>query len=599
MPTIMSTSSEAARVATIVEARAARRTIPSWLVHVGGAALLILLLARPLIFGGTDKGRDYYGHLWYIAHEAGSLQANGVPSLFAQDGLQVFNPHFAFYGGTLFAFAGVLATIFGSALIAYTVTWLLGFAAAYGGWYWLGRTAGLGPWWSHVPAALFVSSPYYLANIFLRADWPEFAAVSTIPLLVASALSVLRADRLRPLPALALALGSLLFTGSHNITLLWGTTVLVLLAATLCACGPAARRQVTRPGLLRVASVVVPAVLVNAWFLLPDIAYQSQTFIASTDDLWKDYLRTFDQYVDWGHLLPLNRAAASWANPTFALELPVLALAWAGLTVPVLRSRLRDSWTRTLLVLIAAVAALIVVMTTAGILLALPRIYRLVQFSFRIESYILLASSGAVLAALVLARRATPPRQRWAWVVVPITALSVGLGAQQVVLHRHANSTQPPFKSEQPYMSRQGMPGAADYTAHALPRIKEANDAAAQLVFDAADAEKGDRASTIVNAAPGQLVVSNVLTLPPLVHLEGARLVALVDSTRMSIMQIDANATPGAAKVTISAAKPLPVVAGQALSLLGLAGLLANGVAMARGARRRRDRAPSPPPISS
>jgi hypothetical protein len=222
------------------------------------------------------------------------------------------------------------------------------------------------------------------------------------------------------------------------------------------------------------------------------------------------------------------------------------------------------------------------VMTTAGILLALPRIYRLVQFSFRIESYILLASSGAVLAALVLARR-----DRWAWVVVPIAALSVGLGAHQVVLHRTASSTQPPLTSEEPYMSRHGMPGAGDYTSHSLPRVKDADNAPTQLAFDARDAEHGDRVSAVVNAAPGQLVVSNVISLPPLVHVEGAEIVALVDRTRMSIMRIDDDATPGAAEVTISAARPFPVVAGRVLTLLGLAGLLANGAAMARQRRRR------------
>jgi uncharacterized membrane protein len=330
----MSASSETAPARTAIPARSA---VPSWVVHLGGAALLILLLARPLIFGGTDKGRDYYGHLWYVAHQAGSIQANGVPALFSHDQLQVFNPHFAFYGGTLFAFAGALAALLGSATVAYTVTWLLGFAAAYGGWYWLGRMAGLGPWWAHVPGVLFISAPYYLSNVFLRADWPEFMAVSMLPLAMASGLSVLRADRLRPWPGLALAFSVALFTGSHNITLLWGTTVLALATAALCAFVPAARAQVTRAGVLRVAGVALPAVMVNAWFLLPDIAYQSQTFIASTDDLWKQYLRGFDAYVDWSHLLPLNRATATPANPTFALELPVLALAWAALTIPVLR----------------------------------------------------------------------------------------------------------------------------------------------------------------------------------------------------------------------------------------------------------------------
>ena len=57
--------------------------------------------------------------------------------------------------------------------------------SAYGGFYWLGRLAGLGRFVAQVPALIFVTSAYYVTLIYGRGDWPEFVAVSSMPLLVA------------------------------------------------------------------------------------------------------------------------------------------------------------------------------------------------------------------------------------------------------------------------------------------------------------------------------------------------------------------------------------------------------------------------------
>ena len=134
-----------------------------------------------------------------------AIKANHLPSLFLNYPYGVLYPEYAFYGGTLYALTGTLSLALGNTPVAtYVLTYLLGFAAAYGGWYWIARMVGLGRWWSHVPGLVFITSAYYLTLIYARGDWPEYIAVSTIPLMVASGLSVLRADRLRLWPALVL-----------------------------------------------------------------------------------------------------------------------------------------------------------------------------------------------------------------------------------------------------------------------------------------------------------------------------------------------------------------------------------------------------------
>ena len=139
-------------------------------------------------------------------------------------------------------------------------------------------------------AILYVTTPYVVTNINVREDFAELVATSMVPLMVASALSVLRADRLRAAPAAALAVSVVLFGGSHNLTLLWGTTILTIAVLAVVVGVPSARRQLTTRGVLRVLVIAVPAMAVNAWYLLPNLAYHSDTIIANRIDEWKALL---------------------------------------------------------------------------------------------------------------------------------------------------------------------------------------------------------------------------------------------------------------------------------------------------------------------
>jgi hypothetical protein len=53
--------------------------------------------------------------------------------------------------------------------------------------------------------------------------------------MTAAGLSVLRADRLRTWPALTLVGSGVVFCGSHNMTLLWGSTFLALVGLAIVA----------------------------------------------------------------------------------------------------------------------------------------------------------------------------------------------------------------------------------------------------------------------------------------------------------------------------------------------------------------------------
>jgi hypothetical protein len=550
-------------------------------LHVAFPALLILVLTRPLVFGGSDRGGDFYTHYWYVWHQSEALR-HGGPSLYLHNLDSVFVPLYAFYGGTLYVVAGALAIALGSPLYGYVATYLLGFAAAYCGWWWLSRQAGLGRVLAHVPGLLFATSAYGLTNLYNRGAWTEHMAVSMVPLVVASGLSVVRSDRLRLGPSIALVVSSVLFAGSHNLTLLTGTTVLVAIGALLLVWVPAARQMVTTRGLLRLVAILVAAALVDAWFLLPELTYQSKTFIAHQTDLWRSYLKTYEPLVAPKHLFSLGRGTSDPSVPKYTFSLPVLAMVWAVVACVVARPRWRDAWFRVVLVLGLVATGLIVAMTHVELLVG-P--FVMLQFSYRLESFVNLAICGVVLGALVLLQGQTTRASRvWLWVMAPVVATSVVLGAAQVVVHRDP-ATYGGWHTFPSFYNRwsNGNGNLYAYSAAGLPAYDP--QSLLQLKFPATQI-RNDSITVTVNADEGQLMATNLLTIPELVQITGAHIVGAVGV--WAVLKVDRGRVPGQATITVTQRSPPAVRIGRVLSLLGLGGVVAVVSTAGVGTWRRR-----------
>jgi hypothetical protein len=562
-------------------------------IAVGAWALLLIgALGWPLLFTNATFNEDWVNHLWYVWHQSLAIRADHLPSLFLNYSSGVFYPYYAFYGGTLYALTGTFSLMLGNApLEAYVLTYLLGFAAAYGGWYWLGRVFGLRGWPAHVPGLVFVTSASYLTMIYGLGDWPEFLAVSAMPLMIASGLSVLRSERLRLWPATALAGSGIIFFGSHILTVIWGTTLLLLLVFAVIVCIPEARRSTTRAGVLRVVGLLGPALLVSAWFLLPAAAYESQTVIAYSYPQFRKLLQTSMYTVAARHLFTLSRARASGTIVTLALPLP--AIAWVlGSIAILLSTRRKGSWMRALLLIAGATVLLVVTMTHAKLILALPRIYATLQFGFRLESYVLMGVSGALLIALVLIGKGAPRVARWRWLLAPVVVLSLAGAMEQVDAYIPGISRSRALASFlTPVYAQEGL---LDYVDDQLgpiqtplPRVKFPPTAV-----------QGDHAAESVHLTGGLLFDTNIRSAPDLVHITGARIVG-ADSQADDVLEINHGtntppppAAPGSApvlrsgRVTVSPADSLPVVAGRLLTVAALVVLAAElGFVAVRGAR--------------
>jgi hypothetical protein len=553
--------------------------------------VVVLAVLSPLLLTGRSYDPDWFNHLWLVLDQHDAIARGGLPTLFTHtDGLGTFYPQFAFYGGTLYGLAGYLSFPLGdSPTWGYVAFFAIAFAMAYGGWSWLARQAGLRGWPAHVPGLVHVTAAYVLTNAYARGTWPELVATSAIPVVIAGGWWLLRAPRWRAGPVAAWVAGVVLMTGSHNITLVWGAVFVALVAlAAAFALGPALRALDPR----RVAAVLAlgaTAVAVNAWFLLPDLAYSSRVGVDA-------YATGAPQFNTLGQVFsPLRPVPHGSSTPGLSVQMPVLALGWALLAgllcgLPAARRRL-GGWARLAVGLaVLLVGFLILVLRDdptldhvgapgRGAWRHLPHFLTYVQFAYRLETYVTLLVCGLLLLALVaVARSDDAARRRRLHAVLGAIALwSVGLAVWQVwsVPDRgpgrgaaaHLSSLRLPSTWEDPgsFQDRSGrvVPGTEVVTG---PTPREAAEGRSFAVPPA-----GEPVATTITGGPYLVDVD----LPVVGRKRAHRLVVLA---------------PGAAqRVRATRASSAPVVVGRWLTVAGLAGLMALALTGLARRRRRRD----------
>jgi hypothetical protein len=195
------------------------------------------------------------------------------------------------------------------------------------------------------------------------------------------------------------------FSGSHNITLLWGATLAgVALVVYWLASGRS--RALPWRRMLAAAGLIALGVALNGWFLLPDVSYAHDTLISGVTERWKTtgFFNTFGVIFD-----PLRTVPRRSGTPALYVQAPVLALIWGLLALPVVwrERRLRAGAATALIVL----AGLLVLITSSGAWSLLPSFFKQIQFAFRLQTYVTLACAGLVLlGALALTRRAESGR---------------------------------------------------------------------------------------------------------------------------------------------------------------------------------------------
>jgi len=397
------------------------------------AAGIVLLVAAPMLFTKSGFAPDFTNHLWLSWAESKGLAQAGHPSYFLNVEGVVFYPWFAFYGGPLYAIVGGASELLGGhPIAAYVGVTTLAIAGSYGGIVWLGRELGLRGMAVHAPALAVVTSAYYITNLYGRGAWTEFMAVAAIAPLLASAVHLVRAAVWRPWPILVFAVSAIVFTGSHNITLVWGTTVAAF-AAIIMWLALGAPRQLPIRRLIAVCSLGLASLAANAWYLFPDLSYAQDV---------RAHLETPPggagaKFFDTPQILfdPLRTVPAESTTPALFVQVPMWFLAWglvAGAVLLWRRSsdeRLRRIW----------IGAVIVIGIVLGMIMltplwsVMPFPLNEIQFPYRLGSYVFYAVGGLVLVGALAVQRSAESRPS-SRIVTPlrvslacVCAISIGL----------------------------------------------------------------------------------------------------------------------------------------------------------------------------
>jgi hypothetical protein len=420
-------------------------------------------------------------------------------------------------------------------------------------------------------------------------------AVSALPLVLAASLRLVRGSW-RFWPVACLVAASAVFSGSHNITLLWGSSLAVV-ALVLYWLASGRSRALPWRRMLAVAGLIVLGVGLNGWFLLPDVSYAHDTIVSGEDIPWSmtAFFNTFGVIFD-----PLRTVPRESTSPALYVQAPVLALIWGLLALPVVwrERRLRAGAATALIVL----AGVLVLMMSGGAWSLLPTFFQQIQFAYRLQTYVTLACAGLVLlGALALTRRAESGRATRADRPLALgLGLAVAFGLAVCVWQLWVPNTRTDEGSTQSYSNRaDALRGAPTVLPHSWYAANDYGDRSLPVVgtterFELYPADvDNDRFAAPVSLPAGlKPVATNIAGGPYLVHVGGgARVVGRTEGGFLVLRR----ATNGSQPVPVEVAARLsaPVVLGRLTTAAAAALLLALGAIAAVRRWRRSAARPS------
>jgi hypothetical protein len=553
-----------------------------WPLAVGAVCLSVWL---PMAVTDRVFFLDWANHLWLVSEQTHSMSRLWRPTYFlhtAETGF--YYPFYALYGGSLYGVTAAFALVIDSIPRAYELTYLGGFCACAFGTWWLARSAGLQRPLAAAVALIPATSAYSITNAYGRGAWPEFMATSMVPLVAAAFVAVVRHPRLRLRDVIPLIGATLILSGSHTITL--ALSLFFLAVATVCAAaaflGSGARRP-RLPRLLTASGIAALGVALNAWFVVPLVAYGGETQTAKTMTA-----------ATWTGLMPTNIAFSAPSNvlgilptvpklsgtPELYVQAPVLPLVWAiaAIVTAVATRRAGPALVRASL----ASGALTMLFLALGLW---PQLWtgvlswmQVTQYTYRIETYATLGIT-AVIACGALAVASARHRTWWLASLAAVMLFHVGWaewhawGAQRYskidISLRHNGHSPPTFYGIYDYR----FPGGKNVDPRSLMGFPPAS------VLD-------DRLS--VTVARTALPAMATVDYSPLVRAtDGLEIVGTHDTN----VVVGARSTgPGKNVVGVFAPSyPAPVKAGIGLSIAaGIGVVLVLGTIVFRNVQRQR-----------
>ena len=399
-------------------------------IDLGVGLVFILALALPMLLTNRAYFGDWGNHLFLLDQQTRWLESHLTPTYFvhtAETG--AFYPHFMFYGGTLYWLVGHIGTVVGS-VWAYKLTSLAAMATCYFGALWLARQVRVTGFAAHLPGLVVVTGSYYLSKQYLDGGWPEFVALSMMPMVVGSAAALLTGRSNSIGAALALVVSLVLLTGSHSITAEYGLIFLFLLVGVMAVVFRA-RIKAARKRVLLVLALAVASVGINGWFLVPAALYAHLTVIGQADlfDWFNSMTAAFNEWRVVFHLGRFDPRLGTGGSPDFYVQEPTLIIIWL-LVVGGLVQRKAEQVPRRLFgaLGILFVGYLTLIVWGAPWRLA-PDLLRAIQFRFRLHPYVGYCIAGLMITALLIVQRAARPSAKRRLILALAIGTSLNFGA--------------------------------------------------------------------------------------------------------------------------------------------------------------------------
>lgn len=548
-----------------------------------------LVVAGPALFTRNGFGLDFTNHLWLSWVQQQAISAHGAPTYFVSASpVGIDYPVFIFYGGSLYALTGALgALFFGHIIVAFVAVCTIAVAAAYGGMLWLARQLGARTWAAHAPAITFCASAYYVTNLYARGAWPEFVATSMVPLLLASGWWLMRAARLRAGPCILFVVACVVFSGSHNITLLLGTLT-ILAFAILLRLALAGEPMPSAHRLAQIAGLALLGLAANAWFLLPDLVNAGRTRISAVRFAWS---ASGDFNAAALMFDPFRRAPASSTTPALYVQAPVWLLAWALTAAGVLWTGARPALRRTTVAVAVVLGGLLLAIMDGAVWNAVPTIIRDVQVPYRLNTYVALCVAGLVLV-WVLTLESSARRRRTALGAALAGALGVSVALCLWQLWAADNRNPRSYHDRGNALVSTAVAPRTWYDVDSYDdRSQPITSTGGRVLIVAPGRVRSDDVTLSVAAPPGRAPFAMDLAAGPYAVRVGGDLVR--DGRAPHGAAVLRRVGPGAGPATLTLATAGGVItAGRGISLIAVAVMLLALIATAvRSARRRTVRA--------
>jgi hypothetical protein len=542
-----------------------------------GVAAAAFVIGGPALLTRDGFMVDFTTHMWLVSIQEHAISAHLTPAYFVNaPGLGVFYPLFMFYGGTLYAaVGGIAALIGGNVVVAYVGAILLAVASAYGGMLWLARQLGVRSWMAHAPAIAFTASAINVSNLYGYGGWTEFIATSTIPLMLAAGWRLARAAELEVMPAALFVIAAVLFAGSHTLSLLLGSIVLVAVLVCLRVTLGARVGAVDVSRGVQIFALFALGVAVDAWFLLPTVLNGSTTQIAHYGAWSWKHTASFNTP---GMLFnPLRAVPAKQGLHAFFVQAPEWFLLWVVGVGAHLRSRTARLG-RVALGLALVLLALLALIMVGPLWDAIP-LTGVVQFPYRLNTYVAFVAAALVLVSVlaVEAQAASRMRVGMAAGLGCAIAISVGLCLWQLwVPDTHGD-----FLGARSYDDRSLALASVHRVPHSFFAFTDYADASVPVVKRTRGADRinparvnEDTITLIMHPPPGRApFVTDIAGGPDAVALSGG--IVRVGRTRdgLTVARRAGGHSRGPVRVTLRPAGG-PVSVGRTVSLVAVASLV-------------------------